>query len=104
MDNITAFSELLNKQIHRVSNAGRERVLEFGTIGDDLSLAADSLKDTIPKGDYLLAMRLTASAKPSEPLRGIRRGDRVLVAWVGGQPVVTEIVTGSKDLTLDGRK
>ncbi len=139
MDNITVFSELLNKQMHRVRKAGEERFLELGTIGDDLSLIVDSLQDTIPKGDYLIALRLTAltgdnlKAKPvahvheggghpqymgsglhshtdgehshvlPEPLRGIRPGDRVLVAWVSGQPAVTEIVTGSRELTLDGR-
>ncbi len=103
MDNITVFSELLNKQIQRVRKAGEERFLELGTIGNDLSLTVDSLQDTIPKGDYLLALRLTASAKPLEPLRGIRRGDRVIVSWISGQPIVMEIVTGSKELTLDGR-
>ncbi len=103
MDSITTFSELLNRQIHRVRKAGEERPLELGTINADLSLAVDSLKDAILKGDYLLALRLTAPAIPPGPLRGIRRGDRVLVAWVSGQPIVTEIVTGSKELTLDGR-
>ncbi len=103
MDNITVFSELINKQIHRVRKAGEERFLELGTIGDGLSLKVDSLQDTIPKGDYLVALRLTASPVPPEPLRGIRRGDRVIVTWIAGQPIVTEIVTGSKELTLDGR-
>ncbi len=139
MDNITVFSELLNKQIQRVRKAGEERFLELGTIGDDLSLTVDSLQDTIPKGDYLIALRLTAltgndfknhaithvheggghmqlkgsgvhshtdgehSHVLPEPLRGIRPGDRVIVTWISGQPIVTEIVTGSKELTLDGR-
>lgn len=37
------------------------------------------------------------------PLRGIKPGDRVLVVWVGGQPIVTNIITGSKDVDLVGR-
>ncbi len=139
MDNLTAFGELLNQQMQRVRRSGEERTLEFGTIGDDLSLTMDSLKDAIPKGEYLLALRLTALTGDNfkdhvishvheggghsqytgsglhshtdgehshvlpEPMRGIRPGDRVLVAWVGGQPIVMDIVTGSKELTLDGR-
>ncbi len=114
MDNLTAFGELLNQQMQNVRKAGEERTLEFGTIGDDLSLTVDSLKDVIPKGDYLLALRLTAltgdrltSSEHThvlpEPLRGIRPGDRVIVAWVGGQPIVMDTVAGSRELTLDGR-
>ncbi len=139
MNNLTAFGELLNQHIQRVRRAGTEWTLELGTIGGDLSLTVDGLKDVIPKGDYLLALRLTAltgddlishpithvheggghsqytgsghhthtDGKHShvlpEPLRGIRPGDRVIVSWVGGQPIVMDIVTGSKELTLDGR-
>ncbi len=113
MDNLTALGELLNQQMQRVRKAGKEREFELGTIDDDLSLIVDSLKDAISKGDYLIALRLTAltggrlttsehSILP-EPMRGIRPGDRVIVAWVGGQPIVMDIVTGSKELTLDGR-
>jgi len=139
MDNITVFSELLNKQIQRVRKAGEERILELGTIGDDLSLAVDSLKDVIPKGDYLVSLHLVgltgddlrsiviahdhvggehsqlAGSGHHEhhdgehyhvlpfQLRGIKPGDRVIVAWISGQPVVMDIVTESKELTLDGR-
>jgi len=139
MDNLTAFGELLNQQMQRVRKSEKQRVLELGTIKDDLSLTVDSLKDTIPKGDYLIALRLTALTGDDlrshviahvheggghsqysgsgvhshtdgehyhvlpEPLRGIRPGDRVVVAWIGGQPIVMDIVTGSKELTLDGR-
>ncbi len=106
MDNLTAFGEALSQLMLRVRKAGDERTLELGTIGDDLSLAVDSLKDAIPKGDYLLALRLTDrgySQILSEPVRGIRPGDRVIMAWVGGQPIVMDIVAGSKELTLDVR-
>ncbi len=139
MDNLTAFGELLNQQMQRVKRSGESNPIELGTIGNDFSLTVDSLKDAIPKGDYLLALRLTAltgdglkaqatshihegggheqytgsglhshtdgehSHVLPEPIRGIRPGDRVIVAWVGGQPIVMDIVAGSKELTLDGR-
>ncbi len=139
MDNLTALGEILNQQMQRVIRAGEGRTLDLGTIGDDLSLIVDSLKDAIPKGNYLIALRLTALSGGSlkakagshvheggghsqytgsglhshtdgehshmlpETMRGICPGDRVVVAWVGGQPIVVDIVTGSKELTLYGR-
>ncbi len=117
MNNLTAFGELLNSRMQRVRRAGESINLELGTVGGGLELAVDSLKDSIPKGEYLVSLHLTGLTKDKlvtqtealhahvlpEPLRGISPGDRVLVAWAGGQPVIVDIVAGSKELTLDGR-
>ncbi len=139
MNNITAFGELLNEQIQRVSKAGKGTALELGTLGGSLELIVDNLRDPVPKGEYLVSLHLlglTGEALHSaacahehsggghaqytgngvhthsdgihhhvlpEPLRGLRPGDRVLVAWVGGQPIVIDIMAGSKGLALDGR-
>jgi len=139
MNNLTALAELLNSQMQKVRKAGERVYIEFGTIGGELELTVDSLRDVIPKGDYLVSLHLVgltgddlrsiviahdhAGGEHSQlggsgnhehhdgehyhvlpfQLRGIKPGDRVLVVWVGGQPVVVDILAGSKELTLDGR-
>lgn len=139
MNQLTALADLLFAQMQAVRKAGTSVLLELGRIQNDLSLSVDSLKDNIPKGDYLLSLYLTGLTGDNlhskiiahnhsggehtqqvgngfhthddgshthvlpEPLRGIKPGDRVLVVWVSGQPVVIDIIAGSKDVTLDGR-
>ncbi len=139
MNNLTALGELIGAQMQRVRKAGAETVLELGTVNGDLSLSVDSLRDTVPKGEYLLSLHLTALSGDElhsidtahthsggghyqyagdgahshydgthhhvlpEAFRGIRPNDRVLVAWAGGQPVVLEIISSGRELTLSGR-
>jgi|GEM_PF-6456519 len=140
MNQLTALAELLSERMQTVLKAGNSILLELGRIRNDLSLSVDSLKDYIPKGDYLLSLSLTGLTGDNlhsktiahnhsggehtqqtgngfhthedgshthvlpAPLRGVKPGDRVLVVWAGGQPIVTNIITGSKDVTLDGRE
>lgn len=96
MNQLTALAELLSERIQTALKAGNSILLELGRMQNDFSLTADSLKDSIPKGDYLLSLSLTESP------RNIKPGDRVLVAWVGGQPIVTNIIMGGKDVDLVG--
>ncbi len=119
MNNLTALGELLSAQMQRIQSAGTPQLVEFGVIQDDLSLRVDSLKDEIPKGEYLLNLLLTgltggslvSSVDGTHPhrhtlpasLRGIRPSDRVLVLWVGNQPVVLAILAISKDVDNVGR-
>lgn len=119
MNNVIALGELLGAQMQRIQAAGEAKIVEFGTIQDDLSLRVDSLKDDIPKGEYLLNLPLTGltgdflvssvdgthphSHTLSAPLREIRSSDRVLVLWIGNQPVVLAILATSKDVNGVGR-
>lgn len=59
MNQLTALAELLSKQMQTIRKAGNSLLLELGRIQSDLSLSVDSLKDSIPKGDYLLSLSLT---------------------------------------------
>lgn len=119
MDNLTAFGELLNRQMQRIQLTNTTTVVEFGVIQEDLSLRTDSLKDDIPKGEYLLSLLLTgltgeclvSSVEGTDPhshvlpdsLRGIRPNDRVLVLWAGNQPIVLAILAASKEVNPVGR-
>lgn len=132
MNYFTEIAEILNRQMQRVTQAGKPALFSFGTIGAELLLSVDGLKDTIPKGDYLISLHLTGltgddlhsveikhthsggehpqtggsgshthddgihSHVLPESLRGIRPGDRVLIVWVSGQPVIVEILAQSR--------
>lgn len=72
--------------------------VELGTIGGNMSLSVTSLKNAIPKGDYMVSLHLTQASHtinlPAK-LRGIQVGDRVVVLWVGTEPIVVDIVVSS---------
>lgn len=94
---IEEFGRMVNEQIHNVVRGNKGITLELGTIGANMSLKVSSLGNAIPKGDYMVSLHLkldTTSGLPSQ-LRGLRKGDRVLVAWVGTEPVVIDILVSS---------
>ena len=61
--------------------------LEFGAIKNNNSLSTDSFPVSIPKGEYLVLENVSKDV--------INPGDRVLVAWVGNDAVVIDVVTES---------
>ena len=87
--------------------------MELGTITQNLSLVTDSLRSSIPRGEYMVNILLTADAYQTkeekskeddeemhshglpDTFRGLQAGDRVLVAWCGHEPIVIAIVKAS---------
>ena len=111
MNPIEELANVLDSQVKKtVSAANKNPVLELGTIVGNMALSVSSLGNNIPKGEYMVSFRLTTGdlalktnveddhahsvTLPSQ-FRGLQVGDRVLVAWVGTEPVVIDIVTGS---------
>lgn len=107
---IEELGELLDSTMKGRIRANRSTPLELGTINGNMALQVDSLSNAIPKGEYMVALRLklesliitsssadghTHEVKLPEVLRGIKAGDRVLVAWAGNEPVVIDIVASS---------
>lgn len=85
---------------------------DLGRITSNGGLKLDSMKgNIIPKGSYMVNVNFlntgeeslyTSSAeghshKVTIPAknRGLRSGDRVLVTWVGTEPIVVAVVTSS---------
>lgn len=97
--NIQRLGNMLAGRMKKTANAAVPTTLELGTIGSGLSLTTDSLRSMIPNGEYMVNLMLTNTGGTSEPLpdtfRGLRNGDRVLVAWCGNEPVVIAIVVSS---------
>ena len=114
-NNTNRLGEMLVSQMKRTSAAAVRTTMELGTIGSNLSLTTDGLKGQIPKGEYMVNLMLTGSSYNTDSdthahdgggsythshalpacFRSLRAGDRVLVAWCSGEPVVVAIVVGS---------
>lgn len=106
MNNFERMAEMLRASQRKAVQDNTGICAELGTVNGDRSLTVDSIKASIPRGDYLTALPMAAgnattpAGDPSHNhtvpgLRGIQPGDRVLVIWAGCDPVVTAIVAGS---------
>lgn len=96
--NIQRLGNILAGRMKKTANAAVPTTLELGTIGSGLSLTTDSLRALIPKGEYMVNLMLTTTDGTStlpDTFRGLKNGDRVLVAWCGNEPVVIAIVVSS---------
>jgi len=61
---------------------------DFGEITSNHELLCNSFPMAIPKSDYLICRSLSSSGGGSK----VKPGDRVLIAWVGNDPVVIDII------------
>lgn len=109
--NLQRLGKVLDGRMKKTSGAAVKTTLEFGIINSNLSLTTDTLKTQIPKGDYMVDIRLACSTyrtssedngdggqqdhRLPEEFRALQAGDRVLVAWVGYEPVVISIIVSS---------
>ena len=115
--NLQRLGQTLDGRMKQTSGAASKIALEFGVISDNLYLTVDSIGTPIPKGDYMVSLSLThnddkgytpqyggAEIEPHthrvpSAFRVIQPGDRVLVAWVGHEPVVIDIIASSNTIT-----
>lgn len=117
--NIQKLGDTLTGRMQKTARAAVPMTLEMGTINENLSLSTDSLRDQIPRGDYMVALHLAAGSYRTSTeththsgsnhshndgahshdlpgaFRGIQPGDRVLVAWCGNDPVIISIIVSS---------
>lgn len=99
----------LSNRMKKTANGAVRTTVELGVVNPNLSITTDSLPAAIPKGDYMVNLMLTGGTSTGpvtidgsdhkhdlpDALRGLRSGDRVLVAWCGNEPVVIAIVVSS---------
>ena len=121
---IEELGKMIDFQMKNIAGASKGITVELGIINANMSLSVASLGNTIPKGDYMISLHLKAQSLKLETnsvslststddehshtvnehkhtitlpsaMRGIQAGDRVIVAWVGTEPVVVDIVVSS---------
>lgn len=109
MNNIERLGNLLSSQMKNTVTGNTSIVAELGSISSNLSLRVASLKNSIPKGQYMISRSLTIGDDGEkltetdsgmeviipETMRSVKAGDRVLVIWVGSEPIVIDIVKSS---------
>lgn len=116
--NMQRLGATLSKRMKQTSRDAVGIDVELGTVNANLSITPDSLRASIPKGEYMINLMLTGGLKTSSAshthdggdhthsggahshnipaaFRGIEAGDRVLIAWCGTEPVVVAIVASS---------
>lgn len=107
--NIEELGKMLNTHMKNVTSRNTGITVELGTINANMALTVASLGNAIPKGDYMLSLHLkptgtfqtetteghTHTVTLPDKLRGLKAGDRVIVAWVGTEPIVVDIVVSS---------
>lgn len=79
-EGINKLAGVLQGRMHHV--ADKPQVLDFGVIQGDMSLLTNKFPQPIPQSDYMVCRQIR-SRKP---------GDRVLVAWVGDDCCVVDLV------------
>lgn len=65
-ENIEKFATLMSNRMQRTANAAIPNTLELGKITSNLALVPDSFRIPIPKGDYMVNLRLTSGMETSE--------------------------------------
>lgn len=102
--NMQRLGATLSNRMKRTADGAVPTTVELGIVNSNLSITTDSLQAAIPKGDYMVNLMLTGNRSISgdghshdmpSAFRGLRAGDRVLVAWCGNEPVVIAIVVSS---------
>lgn len=117
--NMQRLGDTLASRMKKTSAAAIPTTIELGTIGSNLSLTVDSIRDPIKKGDYMISLMLAGDSYRTSSeththsgedhthsggahshalpaaFRSLREGDRVLVAWCGNEPVVLAVLVSS---------
>lgn len=87
MNNIDRLGDLIAGQIKKTIAGNASIITELGQIKANNALQVSSLKNYIPKGQYMV----TRTAREN----GLSAGDRVIVIWVGNEPIVIDVVSSS---------
>ena len=87
MNNIDRLGDLIAGQIKKTIVGNASIITELGQIKANNALQVSSLKNYIPKGQYMVARTAREN--------GLSAGDRVIVIWVGNEPIVIDVVSSS---------
>lgn len=103
-EGINKLAGIMQGRMKEVSD--KPQVLDFGVINGDLSLTTNKFPKPIPKSDYMVCRQLTLGHTGDEltktvsqtkvlipeTMRKLKAGDRVLVAWVGDDACVVDLI------------
>lgn len=105
-EGIGRLSRQMNSQTQRLTQ--KPMPFDIGKIKAGFVLHTNSFDIDIPPEDYLVGRSITVgktgeilsgSTTIPEKLRSLKVGDSVLVAWVGADAVVIDIILPAKEVT-----
>lgn len=85
-EGINMLARVMQERMRKVSHTPDP--VDFGEIQGDYSILANQFPVPIPQSDYFVCRYLTLLAKEQQP----KPGDHVLIAWVGADPVVVDVI------------
>ena len=105
-EGINKLAGVIQSRMHSMNN--KPQVLDFGNLQSDMSLVTNRFPQPIPQSDYMVCRQLTLgpideplthtinsvekTVLVPEKMRSVKPGDRVLVAWVGDDVCVIDII------------
>ena len=89
-EGVNMLARVMQERMQKISYTPEP--LEFGEIQGDYSLLTNKFPIPIPKSDYLVCRLLMTDPNKLIP------GDHVLVAWIGSDPVVIDVIRTGKEL------
>lgn len=109
--NIDSLGIQMDARMKDVFNRSFPWTLNLGKITSNGGLKIDSIGNVIPRGSYMVNVNFLNTEEESVSTtnveghyhkvtipsqnKGLSTGDRVLVAWVGNEPIVVAVVTSS---------
>ena len=97
-DNSPGLSRLASVMRGLAGGTGdKELIIDFGVINANGSLSTNTFPVPIPRDGYhickhLMPYSIKVDNTTYRTTRGVAKGDRVLVAWVGGDAIVLDVV------------
>ena len=103
-------AQAMNERIRAFHEAIlQDLTIDFGKIGNDWSLQANSFPKPIPKGDYMVCRSLSGSTIETTSggtdqhshkvtIPKLAKGDRVLLAWIQNEVCVIDVIMSSSKL------
>lgn len=107
MDGFEMLGNVMQSRMMEVNTQNKDNMPCLGTVNAALAIVIDGTGWTIPKGGYMVASRLDIPASittgtseghshtVNTGVSSLRSGVRVLVVWVGNEPIVVDVVHSS---------
>ena len=104
-EGVNKLARAIQKRVQDLNNP--DLTLDFGGIQSDFSLKTNTFPIPIPKSDYLVLLHtycdIGATVTSDNQLKigkqlSIKPGDRVLVAWVGNDAVVIDVLVPAAEV------
>ena len=64
--NIETFASMMSDRMQQAANAAIPNTLELGVVNDNMSITPDNFRIPIPKGDYMVNLRLLGKPETKE--------------------------------------